>query len=193
MSKLYILTQVRKTHIKLDIIDENKSFLLSVLRCVDNTMINGISGCLNRNGLSIKANLPRSLFHDAEDSLHGLRTFRTNQSGKTHHLTIFHMKVQIFDSLIRITQILYVQSHIPNFTIALGIVAGQLAANHHIDQFFPYRRFSFHISDADSIPDYQNPIRNLKQFVQSVRNIDNADALCLQSANDSKQSFRLCL
>ena len=161
------ITETDKPHIEFHIIFENQALVPSILRDIDDTIIDGILRSLNFQLFAVQINISARLLVCTEDCLHQLCSPGPHQTCKAYDLSVPCMEIDIPEILIMF-QALNLQGGTFDFMLVSCIIAAQFAADHHLNQFVLIRLRRGNIPDHFAVTQNDNPIRDCKQLFQSV-------------------------
>ena len=131
---------------------EEQSLVPAVFRDEAHARRNGVSGRADAPLLSVDVNLAADHWVHAEDHPHGLRSARADQAVEAQHLAPMGLEADALDPGIVIYNVLDLQGHFPDGVRPLGVLLGQLPANHHGDHLILGDVADVPFADVAAIP-----------------------------------------
>ena len=175
----------RQDRVVLDVEDHIQTEASALIRNEAEAVADGLEGRFVVYALALVIDLAACDLMAAEDRLHKLRLARAQQSGKADDLARAHIQIHIAERLGR-GQIAHLEQHVAKVFIDRRIDVGQLAADDHLDQLILVDVRNSAGAVETAVAEDGIGIAALEDLVQTVRDIDDADAAARQELDDAE-------
>ena len=166
---------------------ENEPLRLAVFGQQTDPSRDRISRMVDRQPLAIQLDLAALRTIGTKDQPCRLRPSGPHESGQAQHLASAHRERDILHGATT-AKIADDESLVADGGGLLGKLVVDRAADHHLDHPLARERLDRLGADVRAVAHHRDAIRDLKDLVQAVADVDDADALRLQLADDREQA-----
>ena len=128
-----------------------------------------------------------------EDALDQLAAARAYQTADAEDLAAADGKADALYLVVGTDDVLCFKNDIADFGLQLGEYIGNLAADHHFDELSLVEVLGVARTDVLTVAVNADTVADGEDFVHTVRNIDNGNALCGQAADMLEQQLDLAV
>src|SRR5690242_7935823 len=172
---------------------QHDAVLAAVFRQVADLQPDGVGGGADARRAAVEEHLAGIGGRETEDGLRQLGAAGSDQAGEAEDLAPAHGKRDIADSAFRAGEPARFEDDLADGHIALGEDGVDVAAYHETDQAGAIDLAQFARGDLPAVAQDGDPIGDGGDFLQAVRNIDDADAGRAQRANHAEETLDLAL
>ena len=169
---------------------QKDAVFLAIFRQVDDSMLDGIAGVANTDLLSVQIYLTADNGVCAEDCAGKFRAPGAHESRQANHFTGPDLNSNILQQFF-LGEVSHIQHHIANLGVARRKLFRDFTAHHQFHQAVDGLLRPGGGRHKASIPEHRDPVDNLVELLQSVRNIHNADAIGLQLPENPEENLHL--
>ena len=146
----------------------------------------GVAGRTDVESTSVKDDVACVSLVSPKDQPQRLRAARAHETGNRQDLPCPHRERDVADGFAP-AEAADGKSHGAGSGRASWIFVGQLAADHHLDQFGPAESLKWPRADVPTVTEHDHSVSQGKNLVESVADVDDRDATRLEVANDLEE------